>query len=49
MACRVYDALSPRDPLFGLDALRALFAAQPELPVANAQVKQTPYEGLPRA
>lgn len=49
MACRVYDTLAPRDPLFGLDAVRALFAAQPELLAVNAQVKQTPYEGLPRA
>ena len=49
MACRVYDALAPRDPMFGLDALRALFAARPDLLAMNAQVKQTPYEGLPRA
>lgn len=49
LACRVYDALAPRDPLFGLDALRALFTAQPLLLSMNAQVKQTPYEGLPRA
>lgn len=49
MACRVYDALAPRDPMFGLQALRSLFAAQPELLAMNAQVRQTPYEGLPRA
>lgn len=49
MARRVYDELAPRDALFGLDALRGLFAEQPDLLALNAQVKQTPYEGLPRA
>lgn len=49
MAQHIYDALAPGNPLFGLDALRGLFAARPELLAMNAQVKQTPYEGLPRA
>ena len=49
MACRVYDTMAPRDPMFGLQALRSLFATQPELLAMNAQVRQTPYEGLPRA
>lgn len=49
MARRVYDELTPHDALFGLDALRGLFAKRPDLLALNAQVKQTPYEGLPRA
>lgn len=49
MACRIYDALAPQSPLFGLDALRTLFTQRPELLALNAQVKQTPYKGLPRA
>lgn len=49
MACGVYEAMAPRDPMFGLDTLRALFAARPELLAMNARVKQTPYEGLPHA
>jgi spore coat polysaccharide biosynthesis protein SpsF len=47
MACQVYDELAPRDPLFGLEALATLFAARPDLLTLNAEVKQTPYEGLP--
>ena len=49
MARRVYDELAARDALFGLEALRDLFATRPDLLALNAQVKQTPYEGLPRA
>lgn len=49
MASRVYDELASHNPLFGLDALRTLFAARPDLPALNAGVRQTPYEGLPRA
>lgn len=49
LAKRVYDLLADRDPLFGLSALRFLFTEQPALLTLNARVKQTPYEGLPRA
>lgn len=49
LAQRIYDELAIGDPLFGLDALRRLFAERPDLLALNAQVRQTPYEGRSRA
>ncbi|MCX7353293.1 MAG: glycosyltransferase family protein [Alphaproteobacteria bacterium] len=49
MACAVYDALAPSEPLFDLAALRRLFRERPQLLTMNQAVPQTPYEGLPRA
>ncbi|WP_417317866.1 cytidylyltransferase domain-containing protein [Emcibacter sp.] len=42
-ACRVFDELYPARPCFGLEDLKSLFEAKPELLEINATVAQNPY------
>jgi spore coat polysaccharide biosynthesis protein SpsF len=46
MVSAVFDALYPKDPMFGFIELQALFAARPELLGINAHLPRPSYVGL---